>query len=563
MTAEMHPNSHGPVGPVRPWWGLALAALAVAALVLLVRPQPTWDAAEVDGLAAGTQLADALTAGADGLGKRTQRGFGAVPGHPLCAASPDSLSCSEAATDSPLLRWFVAGSVLSMPAGDDASSAGLGAALAFALAAFLAGLLLAHHLNLGAPAVVLGAALVVLMPGALASASTAGAAALGALVTALVLLGIQRVVRGGGALLASAAIGLALALHPVGITLLVPLFICAAIARPPHTTPGHTTPAHSIPAHSSSGHAALARAASAPAAGLLPLPPVALTLFAAPLVAVLIFVLLWPAAWHETTKHLGGWLQSGLTARAPAQTIVGVAFEQASGRAPGAVLAFLQWVAWTPTPLLAAWVLGVAVTARAGRSGLWAPLLVLATVLVSAGLDAGLFGARRNLLAWLWVPTALTASVGVVALGDWVARQRPRLPRGAVWALICAAVMLTPALALILGVAPTGAALVGTSIRAPLPAYVPTFLTDSSSGAAAPAETGVHVVASNDGYAYALQVLSERGSRAFHWVPTVEGADWVFVVHEHPDVVVEALAGRAPRDTVYAGGLRVDVYGPP
>ncbi len=532
MTAEMLPNPPPPTPRTRPRWALALAALAVASVVLLARPQPTWDAAEVDGLAAGARLADALTAGPGRLSERTQRGFGGVPDHPLCAAAPESLSCREAAIDSPLLRWFVAASALSMPASDDAGSAGLGAALAFALAASLAGLLLARHLQLGVPAVLLGAALVLVMPGALASASTAGAAALGALIVALVLLGIQRVVRGRGALLAGAAIGLALALHPVGITLLVPLFICAAIAQRP-------------------------RAAPAFGVGLLPLPPVALTLFAAPVVAALVFVLLWPAAWHGTAKHLGAWMQSGLVVRAPAQAILGTAFEQASGRAPGAAVAFLQWVAWTPTPLLAAWVVGVAATARAGRSGLWAPLLVLATVLASAGLDAGLFGARRNLLAWLWIPTALTASVGVVALGDWIARQRPRFSRGAARALVGAVVMLVPALALLAGVEPTAAALVGAPIRVPLPAY----LMDSGDGA--PAQTGVHVVASADAYPYALEVLSQRGPRVLRWVPTVEGADWVFVVHDRPDVVVEALAGRAPRDTVYAGGVRVDVYGSP
>jgi hypothetical protein len=532
MTAEMRQRSPASPPTARPAWALALAALAIAALVLLARPQPTWDAAEVDGLAAGAQLADALTTGAGGLRERVQRGFGGVPGHPLCAAVPDSLSCRQAATDSPLLRWFVAASALTMPAGDDASSAGLGAALAFALAAFLAGLLLARQLGLGVPTVLLGAALVALMPGALASASTAGAASLSALVIALVLLGIQRVVRGRDALLAGAAIGLALSLHPAGLTLLVPLFICAAIAQRPR-----------IPA--------------APDPGLLPLPPVALTLFLAPAVAALVFVLLWPAAWHGTSKHLGAWIQSGLAFRAPAQAIVGTAFEQASGRAPTAAVAFLQWIAWTPTPLLAAWVVGVAATARAGRSGLWSPLLVLAAVLIAAGLDAGLFGARRNLLAWLWIPTALTASVGVVALGDWLARQRPRLSPALAGALVALAVMFMPALALVVGAEPTAAALLGAPIRAPLPAYV----VDSGEGEAA--EAGVHVVASADGYAYGLQVLSERGPRAFHWVPTVEGAAWVFVVHDRPDLVVDALAGREPRDTVYAGGVRVDVYGAP
>ncbi|MEZ4268582.1 MAG: hypothetical protein R3F39_19645 [Myxococcota bacterium] len=511
---------------------MALAAVAVFAVVLLARPQPAWDAAELDGLAAGAQLADALTTGGGRLRERALRGFAGVPGHPLCVAAPDSLSCRELATDSPLLRWAVAGAALTMPATDDASSAGLGAALALALAAFFAGLLLARHLGLGVGAVFFGAAFVLVLPGALGGASTAGAAAVGALVSALVLLGIERAARGGGGFLPGAAVGLALALHPVGITLLIPLFVCAAIGLRP-------------------------RPAAAPDAGMLPLPPVALTLFAAPIAALVVFVALWPAAWHDTTRHLGAWMQSGIALRAPAQDILGTSFAQAGGRAPGAATAFLQWVAWTPAPIIAAWVVGVAATARAGRRGLWSPLLVLATVVVAAGLDAGLFGARRNLLAWLWVPTALTASIGVLALGDWWASQRPRMAPNLARGLVAAAVLAMPLVALGLGVEPSGAALVGAPIRTPLPAY------SADLGDGATDETSVHVVGSADGYPYALQVLSERGPRAFRWVPTVEGADWVFVVHDRPDVVVEALAGREPRETVYAAGLRVDVYGAP
>jgi hypothetical protein len=531
MTAEIHATTAPVRASVTPWWAALWVLVGALALLLLARPAPAWDAAEVDGLAGGAQLADALTTGAGGLKERVLRGFAGVPGHPLCATAPERLMCREAATDSPLVRWVVAGAALTMPGADDAASASLGAALVLALAALVTGLVLARQVGRGGAALVLAVALLLALPGAMASASGAGVAALGALVSALVIAAMERVRRGGGGLVAGGAVGLALALHPAGVALVVPLFVVAAIgARPRDRGPADR--------------------------GLVPLPPVAPSLFLAPAVALVVFAALWPAAWHGTTLHLGAWLEGGMASPAPPQLIAGAAFDQARGRAPTALVGLLQWVAWTPLPLLVLWLVGVAATARAGRAGMWSPLAVLATLLLVAGLDGGLFGARRNLLAWLWVPTALTASIGAVALGDWLARHRPRLSAGRALAVVTGLALVTPVASLVLGVEPSGAAHFGAQTRAPLPIAL---LGPAPEGGGA---TSVFVPDDSGAYAYAARVLSDRGPRALRWESAPEAADWLLVVQPGAEAAAPegVLAERELWATGFAAGLRVDAY---
>ncbi|MCB9728107.1 MAG: hypothetical protein H6746_06475 [Deltaproteobacteria bacterium] len=533
MTDET--RRHSPGGP-RPaagrgaWFGLIAAVVLV---VSLGRPAAVWDAAEIDGLAAGARLADALTTGSGGLRERARRGFESDAGVPPCVARPDAPACQRHATEAPLARWFIAGAALTAPATDDASSASYGATLALILAALTTGLLLARSCGGGAGAAALGAALLLAMPGALGSASTAGVAALGALVVALTLAAMERVARGRGAIAAGLTLGLALGLHPAGVVLLLPLFAVAAAATRPRPRPSHEP-------------------------GLLPLPPVPVSLFAAPAIALIVFVASWPAAWHETTRHLGAWLVSGIAQAAPRQTIGGVLFDQPAGRAPSALVAALQWVAWTPVPLLGAWLVGVAATARAGRRGLWSPLLVLATLLVTAGLDGGLFAERRNLLSWLWAPTALTAGIGVVAMGDALARVRPNLSPRLAHGLVAALVLLLPGLALLLGVGPRAAQRFGAATRQPLPEAL------LARGAPPDAETTVYVVAEAPDYAHALQVLTERGPRPYRWVESPEQASRVLLVRDGSGAERSALAGalgqQEPLASSDAGGVRVDLY---
>jgi hypothetical protein len=89
-------------------------------------------------------------------------------------------------------------------------------------------------------------------------------------------------------------------------------------------------------------------------------------------------------------------------------------------------------VAWTPLPLLAAWLVGVARAIRRGRDGEWAPIVLWLGWLAVGTLDGGLFGGRNSLLALLWVPAAITAAHGARSILEQVESQLIRRRGGLV-----------------------------------------------------------------------------------------------------------------------------------
>ncbi len=302
---------------------------AFLAVVTLLGVQPLakdLDASEIHALAGGVHLADHLTRDGDTpLQERLARGFEPPPKGPKVNLLRDKHAWRLRVASAPLARWVTAIGVLTVPGeGNNLSRARWAAAVALALAVLLVAIWAS---GTGPPsafrAVVAGATLL-LAPGAILAGTAAGAGSTAALVMALHLLAAARLIRHGrGTLLAGLTLSLLLAVHPLALFLLVPLFVAVAIARRPTAEAPPAPPGHA------------------------PLPPVPLGLLALPVVAVAGLLLLWPILWSDTGRHLGGWLTSTMWYPTADHVVAGTFFDQTMGRAPQAWSATWQWAGWT------------------------------------------------------------------------------------------------------------------------------------------------------------------------------------------------------------------------
>jgi hypothetical protein len=195
----------------------------------------------------------------------------------------------------------------------------------------------------------------------------------------------------------------------------------------------------------------------------------------------MVLLLMWPTLWSDTGKRLGAWLLDFGSMQAPPHEVLGRFFDQSTGRAPQAYTAVMQWVAWTPLPLVALWLVGVARAIRLGRDGAWAPIVTLCAWLVVGTLDGGLFGARNSLLALMWLPTAITAAHGAAAtlafverrlrerrlgrVSGWLARMAPNARATLLVALLLIVPLLQSARGTTLGLARQS----GAELRMPVP----------------------------------------------------------------------------------------------
>lgn len=397
------------------------AAIVVAVvstwLLLLVLPGPRrLTADEVDTLRGGRQLVDLLTCPehdprlqwGGGLRGRLRAGF--VPtDNPRLAALPDSAP-RRAVIESPVPRWLAALGIGVLPVSEDATNlerARVGAALALGVSL---GLLVFAYRRRGLRWTAFVVAAAFGLPGFLDAGASAGYGAASVLSATLFLLAMERLLATGrGATWVMAALGLGLGVHPLMVALTVTVFLAWSIGRP-----------------------AADQAASRTADGHVRLPAAPLGLFLVPLGALVALVVLWPALWNDTGKRLGAWLIDFGSMKSPPAEVLGVLYDQGAARAAQAFTATLQWLAHVPLPLVVLWGLGLARAVRLGARGAWLPILFVATLLVAAGLDGGLFGARLSLLEVLWIPTLLTAADGFEALTSWItdrASRRARWPR--------------------------------------------------------------------------------------------------------------------------------------
>ena len=394
------------------------------------------------------------------LTARMRAGFETTPTHPRLAELPPEKGAARAALEAPLPRWLGALGLGVLPSTSGANNlerAATAASLAIALAIALLVFGLRGHGTVFAIALVGG---LLGLPGLVDAAASAGHGAASVLAMTLFVLGLERLLRTGGVAIhlgLGAALGLLLGVHPGALALVLVAFVAWAIHQPPDVAPA----APGVPPD---------------APGTLPLPRVPLLLLALPVVALVVLIAIWPALWSETGKRLGAWLLDFGSTRSAPHEVLGLAFDQATGRSAQAFTALLQWVAFTPLPLLGLWLVGFAVTVRRGRAGPWVPVLALVALLAVGALDGSLFGARNSLLALTWVPTAITAAHGLVrALGfveAWLADHPVRLlpaSRRARTALFTGAALLVPLLqagkGTTLGMARQG----GAELRAPLP----------------------------------------------------------------------------------------------
>jgi len=501
---------------------LLCLVMTVTALAIATADRPM-TACEVDALAGGGTLVDALYGGEGPVGDRLHAGFLVDEAHPRAADFARRRTWRRHLADPPLPRWVAGAAILIAPEPvSDRQATHWMACLLMALAALGAGIVVGAALfppsgrEVGlvgkgkrAASGIVGAAATLGTAGALDAAGGSGAAAVAAFSMAALLVACQRLVDGrGGALPIGVAWGALLACHPAGLFLVVPIFAAVAIAWP-------ATPS--------------AGGAENPTAMALPgIPPL---LLATPVVAVGLLVALWPALWLETSRGLAIWLTDTWWAVAPNQTVAGEAYHQPGGRAPAAFTATLQWLVWTPWPLLLAWVAGVVVAVRQGRAGLWLPILIVAMVLLVGGADGGLFGARRSLLAWLWVPTAATAAVGLSRLG-----RRPAIA-------VAAACMVWS-----LAFDPWGAAAVGAEARGAAPVSELKAIAADEPGAL------VHVASAVPGQRQAVETLRWRDGLDLRWSGP-DKARWAVVLGDRAgwwsteEAVGSGLVGGVPART--------------
>lgn len=426
-----------PVAGPRPmplWVAPILAVLLFAALRLGAPTPRALTADEVDTLEAGVVLVEHLTAEnpeAPGTLARLRKGFVGASDSPRAAALPEDQADRRVVVDAPVPRWLAALGVGVLPASADATNLER-AANASALAVALAAALLAFSRRRdGWLAALTPAAVLVFIPSVQDGAASAGYVAAGVLVMALWDSAFRWTARTGAhAWLSGVCFGLALGVHPGALFLLIALYAAWAMAR--RTPQAPLSPA-------SDDH------------GLLALPRVPFALLAAPILGIATLIGIWPTLWSQTGKRLAAWLLDFGTVGGPAQDVAGVLFHPDATRSPQAWTALLQWVAWTPLPFVALFAVGAWHIARRpsprGQRGTPESFALAAwgALMLFGALDGGLFGGRESLLALLWVPTAVVAAVGLVAIAHALA-ARLRGPR--VLALVVAIWILPIAQAL-------------------------------------------------------------------------------------------------------------------
>lgn len=526
-------NGPEPAAPLR----ARLARLAPHLLVFvlafvilrLALPQPRLlTADEVDALRGGRHLVDLMTTpeydprlgDGSGLRGRLKVGF-ATFDNPRSNLLPDS-TARRSAVEPPVPRWLAALGIGVLPVSEDATNLARASvastlALAFALALMTwafrrRGWVSCGFLALGA----LG------LNGFFDAAASAGSAASAFLAMSLFLVALERLVETGrGTLLVGATLGLTLGVHPFAVALVVVVFCAWAIRR-------------------GSG--------VYPSTGQLPLPSAPLGLFAIPVVALVVLVLIWPALWNETGSRLGAWLIDLGSTRSLPHEVLGLAWDQGSNRAGQAWTAALQWVSWTPLPILFLWAIGLARAIRLRRAGLWVPPLTVFALLFAGALDGGLFGGRLSLLALLWAPTLITAADGFVGFAGFVAR-RAELIAG--WPRALAGPRLTALLVVMLLGVPLLQAARGTSVGlartsgSELRFAVPLALLDRAAELV-PGAT-IHVQPWPTWYRPAIDVARRDLEGDLGW-GELDEADFVVVVGEVPPELGPTLADEVARD---------------
>lgn len=427
------PEPSPPVAPIpavgsRPmplWVAPLVGVLVFAGLRFGVATPRALTADEVDTLEAGVVLVEHLTAENPENPRtlaRLRKGFAGVPDSPRAAALAEDQTERRAVVDAPVPRWLAALGVGALPASADATNLGR-AANASALAVALAAALLAFARRRDGPLAALApAAILVFIPSVQDAGAAAGYVAAGILVMALSDTAFRWTLRTGAhAWLSGVCFGLALGVHPGALFLMIALYAAWALARRPGSAPAPDAPAPD-PHHP----------------GQLPLPRVPFALLAAPILGIATLIGLWPALWSQTGKRLAAWLLDFGTVGGPAQDVAGLLFHPDAGRSPQAWTALLQWVAWTPLPFVALFAVGAwHIARRPSPRGSFA-LCAWGALMLFGALDGGLFGARASLLALLWVPTAVVAAEGLVAVAHALA-ERLRGPRvlalvAAIWA---------------------------------------------------------------------------------------------------------------------------------
>lgn len=510
-----------PVGPRKDSWRSRLMGLVPHGLVLLVSffvlsqalsvPR-VLTADEVDTMRGGRQLVDLLTAPdhdprlawGDSLRGRLRAGFGPVPDNPRVAALPESAP-RRAVVEAPVPRWLAALGVGVLPVPADATNLGR-ARVAASLALALGLALLTWSLRkrgagrIGASGFLVAAAFA--LPGFLDAGAAAGHAASSFLTIVLFLAATQRLLETGrGSLLCGVALGLCLGVHPLHLALVAVVFIAWAIRRRPTLdAPGASSPL-------------------GPEPGRVRLPSAPLGLFVIPIVAIVVLIAIWPSLWVDTGKRLGAWIADFGSLRSPPSEVAGLAFDQAAFRASQAWTALFQWVVSIPVPLLILWAFGLARAIRRGRDGDWLPIVTLVTLLLSAGLDGGLFGARLSLLEALWAPTLLTAAGGFGALVAWVrarlaatrlATRHPSLVSSTPWVLGLV-VLAAPIIGAARGTPPSFSGYAGLEARFGLPMALLLHAETVAPGAT------VHVRPMPNWYRPAFDVLRQDLESSLDW----------------------------------------------
>jgi hypothetical protein len=399
-----------------------LVVLCASFFVLSALPAPrTLTADEVDTLRGGRHLVDLMTTSShdprlewgDSLRGRLRAGFATID-NPRFTALPDSAP-RRAVVEAPLPRWLAAFGIGVLPVSDEATNlerASVAASLALALALAL---LTWSRRKLGLVQLGFIVAAAFSLPGFFDAGASAGYAAASVLAMTLFITATERLLdTGRGAIWVGLTLGLCLGVHPLHLALVAVVFIAWAVKRLA-TTDG--------PRHG----------------GLVRLPPAPLSIFAVPVAALAALILLWPALWNDTGNRLGAWIADFGSLDSPPIEVAGLAWDQAAFRTSQAWTALLQGMTLVPAPILLLWALGLGRAIIRGRDGRWLPIVALVTIVLVAGLDGGLFGARLSLIEALWVPTLCTAAEGFHAISDWVVRRwstrRPAIAPVVPWVL--------------------------------------------------------------------------------------------------------------------------------
>jgi hypothetical protein len=520
------------------WLVLALALFATLRLALpaLGTFPRTLTAEESDTFLGGHRLVDLLTTRPDdprlprpGLSTRLKVGFETTATNPRLRGLEDKPP-RRAALEAPVPRYLAALGLGLLPASPNTTNLER-VQTASALAMTVAVLVLLYGFRHRSRLFRIVLALAILtMPGALDAALSGGYGASATLVMALFLVTLERLVTTGrGSLTLAVLLGLALGIHPFAVALTAPIFIAWALR------PGPASPTASSPA---------------PSPGLLSLPSAPVLLYLVPVIALIVLVLLWPALWNETGKRLGAWLLDLGSTRSVPQAVLDLPFDQTASRAPQAFTALLQWLGWTPLPVLGLWLVGFAGAVREGRRALWSPILIVATLLFAGALDGGLFGARLSLLPLLWVPTALTAADGAAraalaierrlaagARPRWLATQGPTVRAALFGTVLLVAPVLQAARGTTLGLARQ----TGSEARIPVPLAL--LREAIAVDGRAPLHAVIHGLPSAEDVTPALEVARAEGDLDL-WPGSFEEASLLLVTSPTGSPLSEDLSRR-------------------